>query len=216
VGPGASVQLVYSLGPVAREVPELIGRTEEEVRSAVAAARLTVGEVTEENSEDVEPGIVLAATIDGVAAQAGAEYPTGTPVDLVVSLGPAPRVVPPLAGSSRAAAEAALEPLGLVLAVTEDFSETVPEGQIIGVSPAPGTEVPRGSTVTVTVSLGLPLVVIPELADQPVLDAVDQLSALGFTVRIEGAAEANVLGTRPQAGTSARLGDTITIVSTEE
>lgn len=215
-GPGASIELVLSLGPVPREVPELIGRTEDEVREAVAAARLTVGEVTEQNSEDVEAGVVLSASIDGAAARPGAEYPTGTSVDLVISSGPAARTVPPLAGSSRAAAEAALEPLGLVLAVTEDFSETVPEGQIIGVSPAPGTEVARGSTVTVTVSLGLPLIAIPDLRDQPVLDAVDQLSALGFTVRIEGAAEANVLGTRPQHGTSARLGDVVTIVSTQE
>mgnify|MGYP001817847313 CR=1 FL=1 len=216
LGPGASIELVLSLGPVPRQVPEIVGRPEVEVRRALAAARLTVGTVTEANSEDVEPGLVVEATIAGQPADPGAEHPTGTAVDLVISAGPAARVVPALAGSSAAAATRALEPLGLVLSVIEDYSETVPEGQIIGISPAPGTEVQRGATITATVSLGLPLVEIPDLAGRPVLEAADELSALGFTVRIEGAAEANVLGTRPLAGTSARLGSSVTIVSTQE
>jgi serine/threonine-protein kinase len=216
MGPGATVELVLSLGPVPRRVPEVVGRPEEEVRRAIAAARLTIGEVTAVNSEDVAAGLVLEATIAGRPAEPGAEHPTGTTVDLVVSAGPAPRVVPSLAGLTRAEAGRAVDELGLVLATAEDFSETVPEGRIIASSPAPGTEVPRGSTVTVTVSLGLPLVPIPDLAGRPVLEAVDELSALGFTVRIEGAAEADVLGTRPLAGTSARLGSSVTIVSTQE
>ena len=215
-GPGAGIELVYSLGPVERQVPDLVGRPEAEARQAITAARLAVGEVTQSDSEDVEVGLVIAATIGGSPAELGAEHPTGTEVDLVVSTGPAPRVVPELAGSTLDAARAALGELGLALGTAEDYSETVGEGRIISVSPAPGTEVARDSTVTVTVSLGLPLIEIPDLAGLPVLDAADQLSALGFTVRIEGAAEADVLGTRPQAGTSARLGASVTIVSTQE
>lgn len=215
-GPGLNIELVRSLGPVPRQVPDLVGATQDEADQAIAAARLTVGTVTEVNDEEAEAGTVLEATIGGEAASPGTEYPTGTVVDLVISAGPAPRVVPALVGLSRADAERALQPLALTLGVTEDFSETVPEGQIIGVSPAAGTQVPRGSTVTVTVSLGLPLIQIPDLAGRPVLEAVDELSALGFTVRIEGAAEADVLGTRPQAGSQARLGASVTIVSTQE
>lgn len=215
-GPGAVIELVRSLGPVPRRVPELTGTSQDDASQAIAAARLTVGTVTEVNDEDAEPGIVLEATIDGEAASPGTEYPTGTVIDLVVSAGPALRTVPALVGLSRADAERALQPLALILGVTEEFSETVPEGQIIAVSPASGTQVPRGSTVTVTVSRGLPLIQIPDLAGRPVLEAVDELSALGFTVRIEGAAEADVLGTRPQANTQARLGSSVTIVSTQE
>jgi len=215
-GPGLTIELVRSLGPVPRQVPDLVGATSDDADQAIAAARLTVGTVTEINDEEAEPGTVLEATIGGEPATPGTEYPTGTVVDLVVSAGPAPRAVPALVGLTRADAERALQPLGLSLGVAEEFSETVSEGQIISISPAAGTEVPRGSTVTVTVSLGLPLIQIPDLAGRPVLEAVDELSALGFTVRIEGAAEADVLGTRPQAGSQARLGASVTIVSTQE
>ncbi len=213
---GTEIELVVSLGPVPRTVPELVGATEDEARRAIGSARLSVGSVTEVNDEEVEPGVVLGATIDGRPATIGAEHPTGTTVDLVVSAGPAPRVVPDVVGSTPGEAEQAMAAVGLLLATNQDFSQTVPEGRIISMSPAPGTEVPRDSTVTVTVSLGLPLIAIPDLTGRPVLEAVNELSALGFTVRIEGAAEAEVLGTRPQAGAEARQGATVTIVSTQE
>ena len=88
--------------------------------------------------------------------------------------------------------------------------------QLARFQPAPGTEVARGSTVTVVVSSGPPPVVIPDLAGRPVLEAAAELTDLGFEVRIEGAVEGNVLGTRPQAGTSVRQGSNITVVSTIE
>ncbi len=216
-GPGrTTIELVLSLGPVPRTVPDLVGVTADEAREGATAARLSIGSVTEVNDEEVEAGVVLMATIDGQPAEVGAEYPTGTTIDLVVSAGPAPRTVPDLVGLTPGEAQQALDPLGLLLGTGEAFSESVPEGRIIDMTPSGGAEVARGSTISVTVSLGLPLITIPDLAGQPVLDAVNQLSELGFTVRIEGAAEANVLGTRPQAGNQARLGDTVTIVSTQE
>ncbi|MEM9561988.1 MAG: PASTA domain-containing protein [Actinomycetota bacterium] len=213
---GTEIELVVSLGPVPRTVPELIGVTEAEARQAIGAARLSVGSVAEVNDEQVDAGVVLEATIEGRPAEIGAEHPTGTTVDLVLSAGPAPRTVPDVVGSTPGEAEQTMAAVGLLLATNQDFSQSVPEGRIISMSPAPGTEVPRDSTVTVTVSLGLPIIAIPDLTGRPVLEAVNELSALGFTVRIEGAAEADVLGTRPQAGAEAREGATVTIVSTQE
>lgn len=215
-GPGATVELVYSLGPEPRLVPELVGLTQADARLVLGRARLTVGVVSDASSEEVDAGLVLEATIAGTAAVPGTEYPTGTAIDLVVSSGPAPRVVPDVRAMITEEARLALDGVDLLMAVEEEYSEEVAEGRVIGLRPAPGTEVERGSTVTVVVSLGLPLVVIPDLAGQPVLDAAAALTDLGFEVRIEGAVEGDVLGTRPQAGTSVRQGANITVVSTIE
>jgi serine/threonine-protein kinase len=215
-GPGATVELVYSLGSELRTVPDLVGLSEDDARAALATARLSAGSVSRAADEEVASGVVLEATIAGSAAVPGAEYPTGTAVDLVVSDGPAPRVVPDVGGMTGDQARRAIEAVDLVVDLREEYSEAVPEGTVIGFSPTPGAELARGSTVTVTVSLGRPLLLVPDLAGRPILEAAAELGELGFEVRIEGATDAAVLGTRPPAGTSVRSGSGITIVSTKE
>ena len=215
MGRGGTVELVLSLGPERRLVPEMVGSTEEEVRAALEAVKLVVGSVIETSSEDVAPGVVMEATIGGAPAQPGTELVTGTAVDLVVSSGPAPRSVPPVAGLTADRARVAIEDEGLAAAAAEQYSESVAEGAVISVSPPAGTQVDRGSTVTITVSLGRPFVVVPDLAGRPVSEAIDELRAQGFQVVINGAVGAQVLGTRPVAGTSVRSGSEIEIVTTE-
>jgi hypothetical protein len=62
--------------------------------------------------------------------------------------------VPDVVGQSQASGIAELEGDGFVVAVETAFSSTVPAGDIISQSPSAGSEVPAGSTVTITVSLG--------------------------------------------------------------
>lgn len=68
----------------------------------------------------------------------------------------APVIVPDVddPGTSQAAAIAAIEAEGLVAAVNTAYSSTVPVGEVISQSPAAGSSVAPGSTVTITVSLG--------------------------------------------------------------
>lgn len=63
-------------------------------------------------------------------------------------------LVPDVVGETQAAGTATLEGAGFVVAVQTAFSSTVPAGIIITQSPNGGSEVPAGSTVTITVSLG--------------------------------------------------------------
>lgn len=54
--------------------------------------------------------------------------------------------------------ETAISTLGnayLLYAVSYDYSDTVPAGEVISQSPAPATEVEANSTVTIVVSLGI-------------------------------------------------------------
>lgn len=66
------------------------------------------------------------------------------------------------AGTSQAAAVAAIEGAGLIAQVLTAYSSTIPAGEVISQEPAAGTLVAPGSTVTITVSLG-----VAPVTDQP-------------------------------------------------
>lgn len=215
MGPGRSIDLLYSLGPVPRTVPEMLERPEADVRAVVERSGLTIGSVDEAFSETIEAGLVLEATIDGVPAQPGAEFLTGTVIDLVVSAGPAPREVPTVVGLTVEQATVTVADRGLSLAVDEAYSETVAEGVIIGTSPEAGSTLPRGGTVTATVSLGRPFVAVPDLIGTPVSEAIEALRAQGFGVAINGSVGAEVLALRPGPDESVRSGTEIEIISSE-
>ena len=82
-----------------------------------------------------------------------------------MSNGPEPRTIPDgLVGQPADAVTQKLGGMGLKVARDAgDYSETVAEGNVIGLSPAAGQQLAKGGTVTLTVSKGPPVVVIPEL-----------------------------------------------------
>ena len=209
---GESVSIEVSLGPVLHAVPEITGRTLEDAVATIEAMDLVVGTAEQINDEDVAAGVVMEATVDGRPVQVADEYITGTVIDLVVSSGPAARRVPNLIGSTRGQAETQLSERGLVINVAEDYSETVPEGDIISTNPAADTEVARGTTVTVVISQGLPFVTVPEVVGLPAAEAADILEAAGFVVvDTEGPPNGPVISTDPAEGTSHRKGTSIRI-----
>jgi serine/threonine-protein kinase len=191
----------------------MVGRPEADVREVVERSGLEIGTVAEEFSETVAAGLVLAATIDGVPAQPGTEFPPGVAIDLVLSSGPAPREVPGIDGLTVEQARATVEDRGLVLATEEAYSETIAEGLIIGADPAGGQSLPRGGTVTATVSLGRPFVTVPDLIGIPVSEAIEALRAEGFVVEINGTIGSSVIALRPVPGESIRSGSEVEIIS---
>lgn len=75
-----------------------------------------------------------------------------------------PRPVPAVsAGIDRTDAQNMIESAGLTVAIKEEFSSTVPSGKILETQPAPGTELNPGETVTLVVSKGKDMVVVPKL-----------------------------------------------------
>jgi beta-lactam-binding protein with PASTA domain/serine/threonine protein kinase len=126
---GAEVTIFVSLGPPI--MPEVEGLTQAAATAALQALSLTSRVVTEPNP-DVAEGLVIRA---GVAP--GQVVPTGSEVELVVSLGSvsAPCTLPAVRGLTETAARAALsaadcpEP-----AVVDAVDETVPIGQVVSVA----------------------------------------------------------------------------------
>ncbi len=109
---GEALLVTVSLGnPMAPFPTGLVGRSLPEAERALTEAGFELGDVTRTYDEDVERDVVIEL---GEEFRGLEELPTSTPVDLVVSDGPAPREVPDLTGRSFAEAAAALEELGLV------------------------------------------------------------------------------------------------------
>jgi beta-lactam-binding protein with PASTA domain len=86
VNTGSNVAIVVSLGqPV---VPNVIGYQQSAAQTTIINAGLTVGVVTNQYSDVIAVGFVISQNPTG-----GISMPIGSPVDLVVSLGPRPRTI---------------------------------------------------------------------------------------------------------------------------
>lgn len=218
---GEPFLLVVSTGPVPRELPESTGVALPDAESRLRDRDLQV-EVVEDYDEEVPLGIVVSWSVPGdPTLSAGSTVPPETIVQLVVSKGPSPRVVPDLVGDPAADGPGQIEPLLLVYAEAgQEFSDTVPAGAIIRQDPPPGAEVERGTTVTVVVSKGVDLVVFPDLGPSPTFEAAAVLlREAGFDPVLrfgdaQGAIqEITVDGAAPEVGGSYRRGTVVDVVA---
>ncbi|MBM7820261.1 serine/threonine-protein kinase [Cellulosimicrobium cellulans] len=214
-----SVQLVVSQGVRMLTVPTgLVGATQVEATSALEGADLTVGEPVAQAHDEIPAGQVMAVTdADGNPIEEGATIRHDVPVVLTVSSGPAPVVVPQVTGSPKDTAVQALEDQGLVAAVTEEYSESVAAGLVIRQDPEQGTDAHRTDTVNVVVSLGPPLVEVPNTYSMNVKAAEKALTDAGFTVEVrhpQGISPLNIVYAQDPPGGDGRTapkGSTIVI-----
>ncbi|MEX0913723.1 MAG: PASTA domain-containing protein, partial [Demequina sp.] len=91
-------------------------------------------------------------------------------------------VVPNLLLDTEDEARTTLEGLGLVPEFVEETSDEVPEGRVIRTEPAADEEVEPESTVTVVMSLGEDVVVVPDVTGLEQDVAVERLEAEGLRV----------------------------------
>ena len=207
---GGLLTVVVSAGPAPVPVPDgLVGASLGDAEQLLVGVGLTLGSVTEAFDEVVGEGVVLSTS-----TEPGVELPFGEAVDLVVSAGPEPRVVPDdLVGRALDEVRGLLEALGLPVSVGgEAFSDSIPAGGVIEAVPAPGQTVDRGTPVLVEVSLGPPVVQVPDVIGLPVVEAARRLEAAGLVVTATtGSPTQPVTSTDPARGTTARLGSNITI-----
>lgn len=176
-----TVEIEVSKGPDLRTVPDgLVGAPTDAAVAALTEAGFEVAEPTEVYSDTVPAGHVVS-----LSAEAGASLPVDTEVTVETSRGPEPVVVKSVIGAERAQAVAVLEADGLVVEVVEEYTEdyeTYPAGVVMAQTPEPNADAFRTDTVTLTVSLGAPLVEVPRLFGQNYNTAKATLEELGFKV----------------------------------
>jgi beta-lactam-binding protein with PASTA domain/tRNA A-37 threonylcarbamoyl transferase component Bud32 len=211
VAEGSAVDVTLSAGPKPVAVPALAGKAQSDATAAITAAGLQVGAITYTPSTSVAKGDVISSSPDK-----GALLP-GQPVALVISSGPPTVDVPALSGynaGSYSAASGALTHLGLLTRENEEYSNTVPAGEVISTYPGAGFAAPVGSTIVVNVSLGPQTVSVPGVAGESVTSASGTLAAAGLSVSgVSGNPTANVTGTTPAAGTRVRLGTAVQLTT---
>jgi len=141
--PGDRVDLVISKGPKPIEIPNVVGQ---KIKTAGANLSDLGLKVDRSNvfSESVEKNTVMS-----IKPKAGNTVASGSTVEVVVSKGPPPVIVPNLVDMPRKKAIAALEKIGLRPKV--EVGAVAPLNRVISQSPAAGTQIPKGSTVTIRI-----------------------------------------------------------------
>jgi eukaryotic-like serine/threonine-protein kinase len=136
------------------------------------------------------------------------------PVDLTVSRGKEPVDVPNVVGLSEGEAGSLLTGADLQVSVTEEFSGTVPEGDVISQSPDGDEVVPVGSTVTIVVSKGPRKFPMPDVVGKSEAEGIAQLEGLDLVVdvvEVPNGPRDKVVGQQPDQGTTVKQGQTVTI-----
>jgi beta-lactam-binding protein with PASTA domain len=137
-----------------------------------------------------------------------------------VSAGPGSAAVPPVEGLAEGEAKDAITKAGFNPKVTRAFSDTVEKGQVISQSPAPGTELTKGRTITLTVSKGREGVAVPKLTGLSSDNAEAQLKDLGLTSKVTEQESTNdpgsVIAQDPAAGTTVDKGATVSLTVAKE
>jgi serine/threonine-protein kinase len=206
---GEPLEVTVSLGNELVEVPELNEVPIADATAQLEAAGLVVGQQRGKFTELLNADVVMAV------AGRSRMLPRGSAVDLVVSRGPRPRTVPGnLQGMGYEQAAQAITDAQLVPVRGEDYSDSIPEGQVIGTGPEGGASVPRDSEVTVIVSLGPELVAVPDVSGDSVADATDALEGAGFEVQgVSGSPNRPVARTDPAAGSMVDRGTSISLIT---
>lgn len=203
---GSAVALVVSRGPDRRVVPaSVVGATQQAATSALTDLGLRAGAVTQEFAA------AAVGTVLRTDPTPGTSLRPDTAVALVVSKGVEPLPIPDVRKRPQAQAQAQLQAAGFSTTVQQAFDEQVPAGTVLDQSPQGIAG--RGATVTLTVSKGPDLQVVPQLLNTSRTDAEAQLSALGLTTQVIllPAGPGTVRRIDPGAGTRVRKGTSVTL-----
>ncbi|MBN2577031.1 MAG: PASTA domain-containing protein [Deltaproteobacteria bacterium] len=145
---GQRVEVVLAKAPAPVKMPGLAGLELADAKARIEAAKLVVGKVTEENSDEVKAGSVISQ----VPAQGG-EAKVGTAVDLVVSKGVATIAVPQVVGRSLGRAKADLVKAGFAVGtVKARYDEDRSDGLVLDQNPAADQQAAKGSAVDLIVN----------------------------------------------------------------
>ena len=196
-------------------IPELVGKTEEEVKEALKGTKLEYEISEEAYSSEIEEGRMIS---QDPAYRKNFTIKENTKIKLVVSKGIEVVTVPKVAGYTYEEAEKILTDAKLKVEKVEETSQKVEEGIVIKQEPADSTTANAGDMVKVYVSIGTGIkqVTVPSLVNKTQEDASKELTDSGLKVALayeEDTTKSNglVLKQSVDAGKVVDEGTTVTI-----
>lgn len=171
---GAALNVVVSTGRAT--VPAIAAGTSDRVASELlTAAGVTIARRSGGYSATVVRGGVL-----GTDPAAGSPIHAGDTVTLLLSDGPEPVAIPPVAGKSVEDAQNKLIVAGFIVGEPETaFDADQPDGAVLGTKPEAGQALSPGSPVSLVINQGA---TVPDLRGRPIDQAITSLQADGWQV----------------------------------
>ncbi len=144
------VLIIFMLKPSTYEMPPLIGTNIEDAQSSLKLSGVEEKYITVEYeaSDDVPKGQILLTD-----PEEGTELKPDDKITLTVSSGPETEMIDDYVGQNGEDVQAELEAAGYTVEVITDYSD-YSSGEVYEQSPASGTEIAHGGTVTLYVSEG--------------------------------------------------------------
>lgn len=205
------VTLTVSSGPGSAKLPSTAGVPLAEAEENLEDAGFSP-KAQSVHSKDVEEGLVIKSEPSG-----GQTATKGSEVVLKVSSGPKLAKVPVLVGSQRSLAVQQIRGRGFTPSV-EEVEDTAPEGQVISQAPSAGSQLPPGSTVSITVSKGEETAAVPNVIGKERAEAVEAVREAGLKPAVQEqetevpSQVGRVTDQFPPPGSEAKPGSTVTLV----
>ncbi|HEU5363754.1 MAG TPA: Stk1 family PASTA domain-containing Ser/Thr kinase [Gaiellaceae bacterium] len=204
---GSTVTLTVSTGKPKVKVPNVVGQDVASALTALASAGLQPHIVRIYSNEQPD-------TVTAQQPHAGDSVVKGTNVRINVSRGAKPVPVPDVTGQPFANAKSALEGQGFQVA-REDIQSDMPQGVVVAENPPQGTQVPRGTKITLSVSKGPATTQVPDVTGQNQSTAETILTGAGLTPSVvydpvtDPSQDGIVQSTDPAAGSDAKSGEVV-------
>lgn len=182
-----TVTLTISKGPEYFTVPDFQNLKLEEVEAALLDSGLKLGEVTYQFSSEIKKNLAISAS-PGIGQLAK----PNSMVSVVISKGPAPILLPDVSGQSSEAAVSSLNAAGFKsVIIVNEYSQTVPTGDVISQSPTALTEHLPKTEITLIVSKGIRPVSVPNIIGLTRSAAIAALTNGKLSYEIIGSTQCN-------------------------
>jgi serine/threonine-protein kinase len=209
VGKGSPVTLRVSTGKPKVLVPDVRGRNVTDAITALAGLGLNPKIVHVYSPEPAD-------TVTGQFPSPNDRVIKGSNVRINVSRGAKPVPVPDVTQQPFANAKSALAGQGFKVSRVDVQSDSA-QGVVVGENPPPGTDVSKGSTITLSVSKGPATTQIPDVRQQDQATAQSLLAGAGLTPSVvyepvtDPSQDGIVLDQNPAPGADAKSGEVVII-----